>query len=252
MTLQEFSDEFDVLYNNITSNQAPGLDDYEKSVFLTKAQDELLKSYFDPRRNKVLEGIDGSEIRQIDFSKVIEVAHISTFNTALYDDKENSRSVVLPSNIMMVINEYLKVNRKGRNSLLRLSVIPIDYSAYTIFSSKPFKRPLHYQAWRIINTTTSSIADLIPGPSDQIIEYNIRYVKKPKPIILTDLDGVSIEGLNTAADCELDPAVHRELLQRAVELAKASYTGNLEHVIGLGSSSQTGVGTPAGGQQQNR
>ncbi len=33
----EFSSEFDVLYNNITSNQAPGLDDYEKSVFLTKA-----------------------------------------------------------------------------------------------------------------------------------------------------------------------------------------------------------------------
>lgn len=37
MTLQEFSDEFDVLYNNIMSNQAPGLDEYEKSVFLTKA-----------------------------------------------------------------------------------------------------------------------------------------------------------------------------------------------------------------------
>lgn len=37
MTLQEFSDEFDVLYNNITSNQAPGLNEYEKSVFLTKA-----------------------------------------------------------------------------------------------------------------------------------------------------------------------------------------------------------------------
>lgn len=33
---QEFSDEFDVLYNNISSNQAPGLDEYEKSLFLTR------------------------------------------------------------------------------------------------------------------------------------------------------------------------------------------------------------------------
>ena len=29
MTNQEFSNEFDILYNNVTSNQAPGLDEYE-------------------------------------------------------------------------------------------------------------------------------------------------------------------------------------------------------------------------------
>ena len=43
MTNEEFSNEFDVLYNSITSNQAPGLDEYEKSVFLTKAQSQLVK-----------------------------------------------------------------------------------------------------------------------------------------------------------------------------------------------------------------
>lgn len=53
MTNEEFSNEFDVLYNNITSNQAPGLDEYEKSVFLTKAQDEIVKAYFNPKTNKV-------------------------------------------------------------------------------------------------------------------------------------------------------------------------------------------------------
>ena len=37
MTTPEFSNEFDVLYNNIMSNAAPGLNEYEKSVFLTKA-----------------------------------------------------------------------------------------------------------------------------------------------------------------------------------------------------------------------
>jgi hypothetical protein len=37
MTTTEFSNEFDILYNSITSNMAPGLDEYEKSVFLTRA-----------------------------------------------------------------------------------------------------------------------------------------------------------------------------------------------------------------------
>ena len=70
----EFSNEFDVLYNNITSNQAPGLDEYEKSVFLTKAQDEIVKAYFNPKTNKVQEGFDGNEKRQIDFSMIMRSA----------------------------------------------------------------------------------------------------------------------------------------------------------------------------------
>ena len=46
MTIAEFSDQFDVLFNNITSNQAPGLNEYEKSLFLTKAEKEIVKNYF--------------------------------------------------------------------------------------------------------------------------------------------------------------------------------------------------------------
>ena len=65
MTTQEFSNEFDVLYNNIMSNQAPGIDDYEKSVFLTKAQLEILKNYFNPKGNKYQEGFDNSRMRVI-------------------------------------------------------------------------------------------------------------------------------------------------------------------------------------------
>ncbi len=67
MTTQEFSNEFDVLYNNIMSNQAPGLDEYEKSVFLTKAQLEILKNYFKPKGKKYGQGIEEKAKRQIEF-----------------------------------------------------------------------------------------------------------------------------------------------------------------------------------------
>ena len=49
MSVEEMDNMFDVLYNNITSNQAPGLNAYEKSVFLTKGQDETMKNYFNPK-----------------------------------------------------------------------------------------------------------------------------------------------------------------------------------------------------------
>ena len=73
MTTAEFSNEFDVLYNNIMSNQAPGLNEYEKSVFLTKAQNELVKNYFNKKSlgNQEKEGFDENPKRQIDFSYLI-------------------------------------------------------------------------------------------------------------------------------------------------------------------------------------
>jgi hypothetical protein len=55
MTTQEFSNEFDILLNSFSQQAVFGeqvsksdlvLDEYEKSVFLTKAQNEILKNYF--------------------------------------------------------------------------------------------------------------------------------------------------------------------------------------------------------------
>ena len=46
MTKEEMSVEFDLLYNNIMSNLAPGLDNYEKSRFLTMAQEAIVREYY--------------------------------------------------------------------------------------------------------------------------------------------------------------------------------------------------------------
>ena len=39
MNLKELELEFDILINNISSNQAPGFTPLEKSIFLTEAQE---------------------------------------------------------------------------------------------------------------------------------------------------------------------------------------------------------------------
>lgn len=333
MTNQEFSNEFDVLYNNITSNQAPGLDEYEKSVFLTKAQDEIIKSYFNPRLNKTQEGFDGNERRQIDFSMILksEIIYptkivrsrnfeISTYNGNVYnneqlkdteltftvpynkipvkvnnvsinndtvsiqidkpyellkyidtnyhtfqipedqsyqefsiaikdhgwdnpkfDTRENTKSVSFPPDILMLINEYAGVIRDGENK--RLVVIPISYTEYSRVMSKPFKRPLKNQAWRLLEGTgDNKLADIIIGTNDTLRVYGIRYLKRPRAIILTTLDGVTLDGKTTSQTCELDPILHPEILQRAVELAKAAYTGDLTSQVALGQNSQTNMG----------
>ena len=244
MTTQEFSNEFDVLYNNIMSNQAPGLDEYEKSVFLTKAQNEIIKAYFDPTQNKSMSGFDGSEVRQIDFSKLITtlVKSFSDFSTSNFDHRTNSKSAQFPVDTMMVINETAEVTRNSDTVLL--TVIPISYTQYSMLMSKPFKRPLHYQAWRVLSSSTPAnlTFDIIIGPNDSLTKYTIRYVKRPTPIILTNLEETSIDGISIKTECILDKILHHDILQRAVELAKASYAGDLGSQVSLGVNSQTNLG----------
>lgn len=331
MTNTEFSNEFDVLYNSITSNQAPGLDEYEKSVFLTKAQDEIVKSYFNPRSNKTQEGFDGNEKRQIDFSMIMrsnvyqvlkfsqavaataelselesvvlpvattsalkvpvkfkptvnvadtsnlvvsikndfvtvndlnkfvesvdtnhytlgidtidDMQYVTTdpFMSSFFDMRDNTKSVTLDDDILMFINEYVEVKRSG--STARLTVLPINYVEYSRLMSKPYKRPLKNQAWRLLdNSDGHKKAEIVIGPNDAISKYTIRYVKRPRAIRLIEFDDVTLDGAATEQSCELDPILHPEILQRAVELAKAAYTGDLQSQIALGQASQTNIG----------
>lgn len=253
----EFSNEFDVLYNNITSNQAPGLDEYEKSVFLTRAQDEIVKAYFNPKLNKSMEGFDGNEKRQIDFSMIIKSEQqqrqtstsnagvqvtFNPFQDGIFDQRKETGSVTLPEDILMFINEYVVVNRNDNS--VRLNVLPITYTEYSRIMSKPYKRPLKFQCWRLLdNTNGSRRAELIVGPNDRIDQYVYRYIKRPCAIRLTDFDDeVTLDGDSTAQACELDPILYPEIIQRAAELAKAAYVGDLNTQIALGTNSQTNVG----------
>lgn len=247
MTIQEFSAEFDVLYNNIASNGAPGINEYEKSVFLTKAQDELIRAYFLKNTNKIQVGYDDNTLSQTNFSNLIVFKNIDTFTDAKYSDITNSKSIELPSDILFILNEQLKcVDLENKKKTL--TIVPINSDAYSRLTSKPFNRPLKNQAWRLdVNVVEddeiNQCCDLIPTIGYTIQSYQIRYVKKPTPIILEDLEEISINGVYQHTECKLNPIIHQDILQRAVELAKASYTGDLSSIVALGQSSQTNIGT---------
>ena len=237
MLVNEMSDAFDVLYNNITSNAAPGLNEYEKSVFLTKAQDELIKNYLNPQGNKYREGFDGSAKRQIDFSKLIQSVDITpAVPEDSFDDR--ARTITFPSDTFVIINEMLLL-KSGNTKAGTRQVVPITYDEYTRLMSKPYKEPLKNQAWRIITgqksveNTELSLVELIINNNDlnKTITYKLRYVRRPRPIIVANLasavgDNVSLGGETGPSECELDPVIHEEILQRAVELAKAAYAAD--------------------------
>ena len=100
--------------------------------------------------------------------------------------------------------------------------------------AKPYAYPPKNNVWRLFvgtnkdnNGEVRPVAEII-GKVDwlsQNIIYSIRYVKKPKPIILTTLDGLTIDDKSTETPCELPSQLHQEILERAVTLAKIAYQG---------------------------
>ena len=228
MTILEMSDQFDVLFSNITSNQAPGLNEYEKSLFLTKAEKEIVKNYFTASSvgNTTKEGFDDSAKRQADFSVLMRTGACSTVTmSATNKIDERSKVFSYPDDVFIVINETVKVGSAIKQ------VIPLRYDEYTRLMSKPFKRPLKNQVWRLINSgsVTGTVAvkrvEIIAGVGEDVSSYSVRYVRVPKPIIVADLDGLTIDGQGTASsECEIDPILHEDILQRAVELAKIAWT----------------------------
>ena len=150
MTTQEFSNEFDILYNNIMSNQAPGLDEYEKSVFLTKAQDEIIKNYFNPKGNKYQEGFDDSSKRQYDFSSLIRTANLYNINSVkeriskLEKIDKRSQVFLFPEDYFLSINEIISDGKT------LYSVIPLGYSEYQRLIIKPYALPVKKAAWRLL------------------------------------------------------------------------------------------------------
>lgn len=275
MTSLEFSNEFEILYNNIMSNQSPGIDEYEKSMFLTKAQLELVKNYFNPRSNKTQEGYDDSAKRQYDFSvlNTVKKYFAEEYNEIDFEDgNDNEHSIIThlktnilgedemdikfnryfyktPYDFLFFINEEAFVERviparenlKQRNAAI---VTPINFNDYTILRGGTYKYPVSKnECWKLI-TNKKDENEIIAPYNYKIVAYTLRYVRKPKPIILTDIQseyGTTIDGEGNTLNpvCELPEAVHPEIVQRAIELAKAAYrTGETEVLTQMGTRSE--------------
>lgn len=212
MTNPELETGFDILYNNITSNQAPGLNRTEMNFFLNKAQEETLKNHLNAKGNKYGEGYDGSPKRQVEFAT-------STISNTM---EEGEISVDFDA-MFSIVNEEVTVERDHKEE--RLTVIPISFTEWDRIKASPYPYPLKKQAWRLINSNTVT---LIVQPHDTIKNYTIRYIARPSDIDLND----------NAKTCKLPKVLHQEILQRAVELAKLSWEGSFNSAVTAGQTSE--------------
>ena len=222
MTCEEFSLEFDLLYNNIMSNKAPGLSEYEKSLFLTQAQESIVLDIYSGKYG------DSFERTEETTSYLNQLLKQRTYNNGEFTEgnKLDTRSVfvTLPEDIWFktgetatIMDDFYKCNVDG---LREVMVFPVTQDTLVRTKRSPFRGPNERRILRL--DSGKNQVELIRNY--EIFTYTVRYLSRPEPIILKELpQGLTIGGKSSPQTCLLNTAIHKAILSKAVLIAKSSW-----------------------------
>lgn len=229
MSIEEFSNEFDTLLNSYSTVPPYGdenklditLDEYEKSVFLTKAQEEIVVESY-TGKNQFGESFERTEEIRRYLSDLVKTVVLSDKLTGHVGLSKTSMFFQLPEDVWFITYESatLKDERLGCLDGEEATIVPVTQDEYYRIAKNPFRGPSKGRAVRL---------DIGDGVIEIVSDYNIgkylvRYLSRPKPIVLVDLGELSVNGVKVRTECELNPVIHRAILERAVRLAIISKT----------------------------
>lgn len=230
MTREEFSNGFDALLNSYSdvarfgeesTRQSIALDEYEKSLCLTKAQEEIVTSLYNGK-NPYGDSFESTEEMRRYLSNLVAEKYLkpitNTSGTPL-GLTTTSTFFTLPEDLWFITLESVILDNGKCGGETYIKVYPTKQDEYQNIKDNPFRGANDRRALRL---------DLSEGNVEIICKYlitryYIRYIKKVPPIILTDLpDNLTIEGKREANNCILHEALHQKILDRAVQIALQS------------------------------
>ncbi len=210
----EMKNEFLILYDKFTNFDAPGYEDDEISVFLTKGQERVFFGIYNPLANKYHEGFEETESRRKDLRELVKGAKTLAQSSNQTEALPDGVLYDLPDDCLYVVSEEIvfKSDKKCLNGK-RIRVKPITHDEYSIDKYNPFAKPGKDLAWRldIQDRRHEVITD-----GTEIGSYDIRYIKNLRPIII----GANvIDGVQGPHNCEFDPILHKRIVDEAVKIA---------------------------------
>lgn len=235
MITQEFSDAFDTLvssyrrfkdFDNKEILDSIEFNEYEKSYFLTKAQDELVIALYNGR-NVSGESFESTEELRRYLSNLVKEARLQPItNTSglVIGIGSNSKFFTLPQDLWYITYEAVDIDGARCSALSPMDVYPVTQDDYNKTKRNPFRGANDRRALRL---------DLSDGVIEIVCkyivkDYYVRYLRKPNPIVLVNMpNNLTIDGIGKKSECELHEALHQRILERAVtEALQSKITNN--------------------------
>lgn len=216
MTAAEKKREFLILYDKVTNFDAPGYDDLEISTFLTKAQEHLVKSIFDPKANRFQEGFEETEARRKDLKELVSIGSITTADADQTGVYPNGVFYTMPDDCLYVISASITTSSTiACQDNKRVKVKPVTHDEVEANVENPYQKPsIDTHVWRL--DIKGNRHELITGATFSIAKYDFRYIETLNPIIIsTD----TIDGVVGPQECRLHESTHRRIIEEAVRIA---------------------------------
>lgn len=229
MTTDEFSNVFDTLTNSYQTNWGFGQDDkiafdeYEKSFYLTLAQELIVITYYNGKNSSGYQFEVTEEDRRI-LDSLITTIHPEEFQY----NTQNSWHIVgeskfyrLPQNLMFITYEGVRFSDKDDSCIngAYATVYPVTQDEFWKTYKNPFRGANKRRVLRL--DAGNNIVELVS--KNPISDYLVRYLRKPKPILLTDMpedsDVSLFGGWTSEQNCELDSSIHVKIVDLAVNMA---------------------------------
>lgn len=221
MTTEEFSNEFDILVTSISDSIK--FDEYEKSSFLTKAQESLVLSYYNGK-NPSGDCFEKTEEMRRYLSNLIRTKAEHVKVPSLTGLSPTSVFFPIPYDVWFITYEtgLFEDDRLGCLNNQEAIVVPITQDDYFRIGENPFRGPSRRRILRL--DISENRVEIISDYNIRL--YTIRYLKRPDPIILINLPTpLTINDLSEVTECELSSVIHREILELAVKMAIISKIG---------------------------
>ena len=221
MNVQELSNLFDTLLqpyitkDNFGKQNTLAFDEYEKSIFLTKAQEQIVLELYQELEQS-------EEVRKYlsNLIKTDNYVPVGEQDETLINNNFKSYKVKISNDILFMIYEQCTLSDENNciNNKI-VSVVPTIHDDLDKVLKNPFKSP---NSRKVIRLDFDNKIELISKYN--ISNYKVRYLKKPNPIILVALeDNLSINNGDTkVSNGETNPILHERIVQRAVQLAVQS------------------------------
>lgn len=219
MDVQELSNLFDTLLQPYITKDIPGeqntlaFDEYEKSIFLTKAQEQIVLELY--------QELEQSEENRKYLSNLIKTGNyvpVGEQDNTLINNTFKSYKVEIEDSVLFMIYEQCTLSDENNciNNKI-VSVVPTIHDDLDKVLKNPFKSPNNR---KVIRLDFDNKIELISKYN--ISNYKVRYLKKPNPIILVKLEDLNIDKKQEVSNGETNPILHERIVQRAVQLAVQS------------------------------
>ena len=219
MDVQELSNLFDTLLQPYITKDVLGeqntlaFDEYEKSIFLTKAQEQIVLELY--------QELEQSEENRKYLSNLIKTGNyvpVGEQDETLINNTFKSYKVEIEDSVLFMIYEQCTLSDENNCINDRIvSVVPTIHDDLDKVLKNPFKSPNNR---KVIRLDFDNKIELISKYN--ISNYKIRYLKKPNPIILVKLEDLNIDKKQEVSNGETNPILHERIVQRAVQLAVQS------------------------------